>query len=244
MAWNNTQIKQHEKAAQALTEIIKKVAEFIKGKPNITDVAIRQFIKRQYKKYHLKSDKQKSIVAFNKNTSLVHYYALVPQKLKFNTLILVDIWARLNKKGAPFADISWMMYYGKEQPREYIALFEIVSQARNQAIKYLRRNLKKERVPLGKEIDAVVRNYLQQQGQAERFLHGTGHSLGFTRPHGKRVRINQRGKKPIPFNIGYTIEPGIYFNNKFGMRSEINFYIDHNFKLIITSEVQKKIIKI
>jgi len=144
--------------------------------------------------------------------------------------------------------------------------FKIVSQARNEAIKYLRRNLKKERVPLGKEIDAVVRNYLQQQGQAERFLHGAGHSLGFVSPHGRRVRINQRGKKPIPLNVGYTIEPGIYFNDKpphsshknyskrissniecgskFGMRSEINFYIDNDFKLIITSEIQKKIIKI
>ena len=240
MSWNKTQIKQHEKAAKALIEIIKKVAEFIKDKPNITDVEIRQFIKSQYKKYHLKSDKKKSIVAFNKKTSLVHYYAIIPQKLKFNTLILVDIWAKLDKKGAPFADISWMMYYGKELPREYIALFKIVSQARDEAIKYLERNLKKEIISLGKEIDAVVRNYFCKYGYAERFLHGTGHSLGFICPHGRRVRINRRGKKSIPLNIGYTIEPGIYFKNKFGMRSEINFYIDNNFKLVITSEVKKR----
>ncbi len=207
MSWNKTQIKQHESAAKALGEIVKDIVKFIKGDPNITDIEIRQFIRTQYKKYHLKSDKQKSIVAFNKNTSLVHYYALTPQRLKLNALILIDIWARLDKKGAPFADLSWMMYYGKE-------------------------------------IDAVVRNYLHQHGHAERFLHGTGHSLGFVSPHGRRVRINRRGKKPIPINIGYTIEPGIYFKGKFGMRSEINFYIDNNFKIIITTKVQKNIIKI
>ncbi|MFH1428000.1 MAG: hypothetical protein ABIG60_05775 [Patescibacteria group bacterium] len=41
MAWNKIQIKQHKEAAKALTEIIKKIAEFIKANPNITDVEIR-----------------------------------------------------------------------------------------------------------------------------------------------------------------------------------------------------------
>ncbi|MFH1427999.1 MAG: M24 family metallopeptidase [Patescibacteria group bacterium] len=201
-------------------------------------------MERQYKKYHLKSDKQKSIVAFNKNTSLVHYFALTPKKLKFNSLILIDIWARLNKKGAPFADISWMMYYGKELPREYIAIFKVISQARNEAIKYLRRNLKKKIIPRGKEIDEVVRNYLYQHKFSEKFLHGAGHSLGTTSPHGRKTRISKKGESPIPLNIGYSIEPGVYFINKFGMRSEVNFYLDSNMKLVITTNIQKNIIKI
>jgi len=35
-----------------------------------------------------------------------------------------------------------------------------------------------------------------------------------------------------------------YFKNKFGVRSEIDFYVDKNYKLIITTISQKQIIKI
>jgi len=40
--------------------------------------------------------------------------------------------------------------------------------------------------------------------------------------------------------IGYTIEPGLYFKN-FGIRSEVDFYINAKNQLIITSELQTKL---
>jgi len=244
MSWNKKQIEQHKKAAEILCKIIKQIVEFIKDNPQTTDVAVRQFIKSQYKKYHLISDKQKSIVAFGDDTSNVHFYAQQPRQLKNGDLIMIDIWARLAEIGAPFADITWMMYYGVKAPKQYINAFKIVAQARDKAISFLQNNLKKKIIPTGKEIDTVVRNYLDKHGHGDKFLHGTGHSLGFVSPHGTRTRISRKGKKPLPLNVGYTIEPGIYFKNKFGIRSEIDFYIDKNFKLIITTICQKQIIKI
>ncbi len=244
MSWNKKQIEQHKKAAETLNEIIKKIVEFIKDNSETTDVEVRQFIKKQYKKYHLKSDKQKSIVAFGDDTSNVHFYAEQQRQLKNGDLIMIDIWARLAEISAPFADITWMMYYGVKAPKQYVNAFKIVARARNKAISFLKNNLKKKIVPTGKEIDAVVRNYLEKYGHGDKFLHGTGHSLGFVSPHGTRTRISRKGKQPLPLNVGYTIEPGIYFKNRFGVRSEIDFYINENFKLIITTKVQNKIINI
>ncbi|MDD4271491.1 MAG: M24 family metallopeptidase [Patescibacteria group bacterium] len=244
MIWTSRQIKQHKQAAQALNEIIKKIVEFIKCNPETTDVDIRQFIKKQYKKYHLKSDKQGSIVAFGKNTAQVHYYAEEPRQLKKGDLIMIDIWARLDKKGAPFADITWMLYYGRKLPKQHANALEIVVKARDKVVKYLQNNLAKKTAPIGKEIDAVARNYLVKHGHGDKFLHSTGHSLGFVSPHGTRTRISRKGRQSLPLNVGYTIEPGIYFKNKFGMRSEIDFYINENYKLIITTICQKQIIKI
>lgn len=244
MSWNKKQIEQHKKAAEILGEIIKQAAEFIKSNHSITDVEIRQFIAKQYKKYHLRSAKQKSIVAFGKNTSQVHYYAEQLEKLKEGDLIMIDIWVRLAKKGAPFADITWMLYYGRKLPKQHADAFKMIIQARDKAISFIKSNLKKKIVPIGKEVDAVVRNYIEKRGHGDKFLHGTGHSLGITSPHGIRTRINRKGRQPLPLNTGYTIEPGIYFKNKFGVRSEINFYIDENYKLIITTKVQNQIIKI
>lgn len=243
MSWNKKQIEQHKKAAETLNEIIKKIVEFIKDNLETTDVEVRQFIKKQYKKYHLKSDKQKSIVAFGDDTSNVHFYAEKPRQLKNGDLIMIDIWARLAEIGAPFADITWMMYYGKKPLKQYSSAFKIVANARDKAIKYLQNNLVRKNVPTGKEVDRVVRNYLDKYGHSNKFLHGTGHSLGFISPHGTKTRISKKGKQSLPLNVGYTIEPGIYFKN-FGVRSEIDFYIDKNFKLIITTKVQKNIIKI
>ncbi|MFA6306693.1 MAG: M24 family metallopeptidase [Patescibacteria group bacterium] len=244
MSWTKKQIKQHKQAAEALRKIIKKIVEFIKYNPETTDVAIRQFIKKRYKRYHLKSDKQKSIVAFGKSTAHVHYYAEKPRRLKKGDIIMIDIWARLEEIGAPFADITWMMYYGRKLPKQHVDAFRIVAQAREMAIKYLQSNLKNKTIPLGKEIDDAARNYLNDHGLAEKFLHSTGHSLGLVSPHGRRTRISRKGRQSLPLNIGYTIEPGIYFKNKFGVRSEIDFYIDENYKLIITTICQKQIIKI
>ncbi|MBI4779619.1 aminopeptidase P family protein [Candidatus Falkowbacteria bacterium] len=244
MFWTKKQIKQHKQAAKTLNKIIDKVVEFIKSSPGITDVEIRQFIAKQYKKYHLISDKQKSIVSFGNDTSKVHYYAEQPRRLKNGDLIMIDIWARLAETGAPFADITWMLYYGRKLPERYVDVFKLVSEARDKAVKYLQSNLKNKIAPIGREADAVVRNYLAKRGHGDKFLHGTGHSLGLTSPHGARTRISKKGRQALPFNVGYTIEPGIYFKNKLGVRSEIDFYINENYKLIITTRVQNKIIKI
>lgn len=252
-----------------MNEIIDEVVKFIRLNPKTTDATVRQFIKQQYKKHHLKTDnKLKSIVAFGSDTSYVHYFADKPRQLKPGDLILVDIWAKLAENGAPFADITWMMYYGRKLPREYAAAFRTVVQARDKAVEYLQNNLKKKIRPLGKEIDAVVRKHLEKYGHGDKFLHGTGHSLGFVSAHGRLTRINRRGRQPLPLNVGYTIEPGVYFKNspphlicknknfskrvnlnikcggEFGVRSEIDFYVNENYKLIITTKLQKDIIKI
>lgn len=42
--------------------------------------------------------------------------------------------------------------------------------------------------------------------------------------------------------IPFTIEPGLYFKNRFGVRSEIDCYIDNNYRLVITSKIQRNIV--
>ncbi|MBI2459880.1 MAG: aminopeptidase P family protein [Parcubacteria group bacterium] len=242
-SWTKKQINQHKQAAKALNKIIEEVIEYIKNNLSVTDVEIRKFIAGRYKKYHLKSDKEKSIVALASDTANVHYYAEQPRQLKLSDLIMIDVWARLDQAGAPFADITWMLYYGRKLLPEHALVFRLIAQARDRTIKYLQNNLKKKIAPLGKEVDAVARNYLARHGWDKYFLHSTGHSLGFISPHGNRTRISRKGRRSLPLNVGYTIEPGIYFKNKFGVRSEIDFYIAENYKLIITTKVQKKIIK-
>ncbi len=43
--------------------------------------------------------------------------------------------------------------------------------------------------------------------------------------------------------IPFTIEPGIYYKDKFGIRSEIDCYVK-DYNLIVTGRVQRKIANI
>jgi Xaa-Pro aminopeptidase len=241
--WNKKQIEQHKKAADNLAKIVKEFSIYIKNNQHITEYEAAVFVKKLFRKYNLKSDKTNPIVAFRENTSFVHYYPEQKSlKLKPESLILFDLWGRVNAKGAPYADITWMLYFGKKVPKDVEKVFLAVIDTRDEAIKFIKKNLSKRNIPMGKEIDKHVRDYLHKYKLADKFLHGTGHSLGFTYAHGNKTRISPKGKQSLPINVGYTIEPGVYFKNKFGVRSEIDFYIDNNYTLVITGAVQQKII--
>jgi Xaa-Pro dipeptidase len=243
MQWTKEQIKDHGTAAKLLVKIKNETLRYIKTHKDISEFETSQFAQKQFRKYGLKTNHIPPIVSFCENTSFVHYHpSQYSKKLKPETLIMLDIWARLNKKGAPFADVTFMAYYGKNIPAKFFKLFKIVCEARDGATNFLKHELRKKTIPTGKKIDATTRNYIEKHGFGKEFLHGTGHSLGLTSPHGSGVRINRKNKKNLSRNVGYTIEPGIYLKDKFGVRSEIDFYIDENYKMIITSEAQKKII--
>ncbi len=152
---------------------------------------------------------------------------------------MIDLWAKLKKTNATFADVTWMCSI--EKPFKNIKeIFYTVLNARDNALSFIKNQLIKRKLPKGKQIDRVVRSYISSKGYGKFFLHKTGHVLGFYSDHGKGTNLARNSRNRIKLNTGYTIEPGIYLRNKFGVRSEIDFYIDKNFKLKITTDQQKK----
>ena len=246
IGWNKQAIIDHKKATGLLGIIKDETFNYLKNNPQVTEFKIQEFVLSRFKNYNLKTDALRPIIGFRQNTVLVHYFASPnkSKKLQPNSLILVDIWARLNKKGAPFADITWMGYSGNKIPENIEKIFSTVVRSRNKALNYIKARLKKKIIPTGEEIDVITRNYLKYHGLEKYFLHGTGHPLGLSNVHGRGAYLNLRGRSQLSRLVGYTIEPGIYLKNKFGVRSEIDFFIDENFKLNITTPIQNKIILI
>ena len=142
-----------------------------------------------------------------------------------------------------FGDITWMGFSGKTIPKEIQNTFNHVIKARNLAIKFIEEELSKNRYPRGIDVDNVVRNYFKKYDIEKYFIHGTGHSLGLQKCHGEQFNLNQKGEKNLMEEVPFTIEPGIYYNNKFGVRSEIDCYIK-NKKLKISGKIQDEIILI
>jgi len=243
MGWNKTKINKHIKAAELLNKIKDEAFKYIKKNKNISEYDVQRFIMVKFKMNGLRTDRA-PIVAFRQNTSFVHYYPSRYFKiLKPESLILIDIWARLKGKNSPFADITWMGYYGKKVPREVLKIFKIIIGARDGAVQYIEDVLRHGEIPGTYKVDKIVRDIIKKNGFGNNFLHTTGHSLGFVSPHGGK-RLGPKSKGLLRENVAYTIEPGIYLKNRFGVRSEIDFYINPDRKLIITTGFQKNIIKI
>lgn len=241
MKWNKKQIKDHIRTAKLLAEIKNEVFKILKNEKNISEYKIQQFVLKKFKEQKIKTV-YTPIVAFGSNTGLVHYYpSKKSKKLEPNTLVMLDIWGKLKGKNNPFADITLMAFKGSRVPKKVQEVLQIVFEARNKSVRFIKNNLKKGKIPIGAQIDKVARNHITNKGYGKYFLHNTGHSLGLRHVHGDEGLLGRDNNKPIQKNVAYTIEPGIYLKNKFGIRSEIDFYIDAKSKMIITSEIQKRI---
>jgi Xaa-Pro aminopeptidase len=68
------------------------------------------------------------------------------------------------------------------------------------------------------EVDEAARGILRRQGFGEAFSHSTGHGVGLEIHEPPRVGANQKTR--LEAGMVITIEPGIYFAGKFGIRIE------------------------
>lgn len=241
--WSKAQIKQHQIAADLLCRIMDETFEFIRSNPEITEYEVQQYIVAKLKENDMVEDADPPIVAFRQNTSFVHYFPVekTAKKLEQNSLIMIDIWARLNQPDAPFADITWMAWHGGEIPTEIQKGFDIIVKSRDSCVDYLKKNSKKD-VLWNKDIAKSMEDIVLESGLQDFLPHSFGHSLGTSSVHGKHGIILQNSKSSLPENVGYTIEPGIYIENKYGFRSEIDFYVSQDKELVVTTAVQEKLV--
>ena len=240
--WEKESINKHKLAAKILCEIKDLTLEFIKNKSEVNEKQVSDFILEKFEERGLKRDKDPPIVAFNLNTDRPHYDpSKNPLVLKEDTLILIDLWANLRGSKAPFADITWMAYKGQNIKEEIKKVFRVVVGARNKVVEFLNLELKKGNMPTGKEVDFAARDFINKAGYEGKFLHTLGHSLGKSSVHGIYSGLSRKNNKPLVKNLPYTIEPGVYLKDKFGIRSEIDFYISDENEVIITTDVQEEI---
>ena len=245
-SWTTQQIRQHREAARQLCEIKDETFKIMRKNPAISEHEVAGFILDEFKKRNLKTDPDIPIVAFRENTSFVHYFPKrgADKKLKPESLIMLDIWARVDEKGAPFADITWMAWHGGDIPADIQKGFRAVITSRDNGLGYIEDVLKREFRVKNSKLARAMNGVVLSSGMQDFIPHGFGHSLGTTTCHGRRGRFLEGSKSFVQENIAYTIEPGIYVENKFGFRSEIDFYVDENNRLNITTEVQREIVRI
>ncbi|MFZ5437597.1 MAG: M24 family metallopeptidase [Patescibacteria group bacterium] len=157
-----------------------------------------------------------TIVAFGGNGALPHHQP-TDQKLEKNQAVLIDAGAKFNGYRS---DMTRTFWFGDQPSQEFLNIETIVKQAYQQAVTLIATGPNGHLV---KDLDQAARNYIEQQGFGDEFIHTTGHGIGLD-IH-EPPSISWLNKEPLIANMTFTIEPGIYLLDKFGYRFENTIYL-------------------
>jgi len=231
--WSPEQLQSHIEASDKMHRIFfdafGEIARRIRANEATTEYDIEQFILRRWHEEGMGGEHDDAIVSVNANTANPHY---TPKKenalpIKRGDFVLLDLASKLRTPGAVFTDQTWTGYVGETVPEEYTKVFNIVRDARDAAVEFVRKNVREGKSIRGADVDDVSRGVITKAGYGEYFTHRTGHSIG-EEVHGNGVNIDNfetRDSRRIMPGVCFSIEPGIYLPGKFGVRSEIDVYV-------------------
>lgn len=250
-AWNEEQLQMHEEAARGLYasvhEAFAEIARRIRAGEPTTEYDIQQFIMGRFAERGMIT-KDPPIVAVNGNSAAPHYEPTREKHSPINKddFVLIDLWAKLDKPNSVYADITWTSFVGETVPDEVTRVFTVVRDARDAATEFVKEAFGSGRKVYGWEVDDACRNVIREAGMDQYFIHRTGHNI-HTEVHGNGANIDNLETKDsralIPRTC-FSIEPGIYLEGRFGVRSEIDVYVDENSARVTGGDVQRDVVAI
>lgn len=169
-----------------------------------------------YNKYDLSFE---AIVAVNENSAKPHAYPS-SKIYKQNDILLFDAGIKYKRYcsdrtvtfGNNLDNNSIMQREQKFKKKKYQKIYDIVLKAQEQTIKKARVGMK------ASKIDAIGRDIIEKAGYGKYFVHSTGHGVGLD-IH-EYPNISSKSDIIIEENMVFTVEPGIYLPNEFGVRIE------------------------
>ena len=164
-----------------------------------------------------------TIMAFGENSANPHHVNSV-RKLKQNEVVLLDYGCRFN---GYCSDITRTFWFGKKPSEEFTKTYALVKAAHDLALKLARPS-----APASLPHSAVC-DFFEDKGKLKKyFIHGLGHSLG-TAIH-EPPFMNLKTQEVLKAGNIVTIEPGLYFEGKFGIRYEDTVLIAEDKNKILT----------
>jgi Xaa-Pro aminopeptidase len=158
-----------------------------------------------------------AIVAIDENAAKPH--ALPTDKiLQKGNLLLVDAGIKYKRYCSDRTCTSYFdenINFDRDQKFEdskIQKMYDLVLKSQLTAIESARSGMK------ASEIDKIARDVIEDAGYGKYFVHSTGHGVGLD-IH-EYPYISSKSNMIIEENMVFTIEPGIYIENEFGIRIE------------------------
>jgi Xaa-Pro aminopeptidase len=230
------------KVDQIKDEAFATIADAHSRGTTITEFDVQSFIMERFAALGLETP-DPPIVAVNAHSGDPHFEVsrTSPSRIVPGDWVLIDLWARFPGDENIYSDVTWNGYCGRDVPARHREVFDAVLAARNASLALAKARWKEGAPVQGHELDTAARDVLIARGLAQFVRHRTGHSLSQgPMVHGNGMNLDSLEtmdtRLMLP-RIGFTIEPGAYLP-EFGVRSEINVYVDPKKGPTVTSNVQ------
>lgn len=249
-AWSESALSKHENASRMVGEIkdaaFSLISERTKSGGTIGEFEVQQFIMSRFGAQGLETP-DSPICSVNANSGDPHYGPDADHSavIRRGDWVLIDLWARIPGDDNIYSDITWVGFVGESPSDEHRRVFGVVTAARDAALQLAIDRWAARQAVRGWELDDAARNRIIAAGFEHGIKHRTGHSLSpGPLVHGVGMNLDNletHDTRDMLPGIGFTIEPGVYLPN-FGVRSEINVYVDPVRGPRVTSGVQREII--
>lgn len=235
----------HYKAMEVLLDTVKmafiKVKSSISAGDRLTEYALQQAMLDHMKAGGLTTNAP-PIVGVDAHGADPHYEP-GPEgsfDIEKDQVLLLDLWAKENKTGSVYGDITWCAWTGTVVPDEQRKVFNIVLAARDAGIAKAREAA--AGTVCGWEVDRATRDVIDKAGYGEYFIHRTGHSI-YEDDHANGANMDDFETRDIRRLLPHTlfsIEPGIYLPGRFGFRSEVDLLVRDS-EVVVTGRKQESL---
>ena len=231
--WDDDQWAMHQQAAKhtdaAYGVAWAFIAEEIRKQGYATETAVQARIMRHFADTGMVTD-HPPIVGEGPHSADPHFAPAVDidRRITPGSFVLIDLWAKLDKPRAVYSDLTRVGYVGEDVPAKVNEVFHVVAAARDAAIARVKRAFPDGEVLRGWEVDGAARDVIERAGYGQYFVHRTGHNIG-QETHGNGAHMDgleTREDRRVMQRTCFSIETGIYLPGEFGVRSEVNVYVD------------------
>ena len=245
--WSDQALATHRTASDALYRIKDQAFALVRARlaagGTLTEYDVQQAMLGWFEQEGLTADDTPNVSA-QENAGNPHYHPSreIHRAIGRDEVLLLDLWGKLQRPGAVFADITWVGFTGSVVPDEYARAFAAARDGRDAAVALVQTSAREGRELRGFEVDRECRTVVDRAGYGAEFIHRTGHSLGET-VHGNGVHLDDYethdDRRLIP-GTGFTIEPGVY-TARYGVRTEINMFMAER-EAFVSGPLQQEII--
>jgi Xaa-Pro aminopeptidase len=181
----------------------------------ITEIEVSNFIEKQMIDNGAEGVSFETIVAFGKNSAIPHHVT-DSTKLECNQPVLIDVGCKY--KGY-CSDLTRTVFFGKPD-EEFLRSYEAVYTANVTAIDKISDGMK---CSVAHNIACEV---LNEYGLLDKFTHSLGHGVGLE-IH-EFPRLSTTSESTLKNGMVFTVEPGVYLNDKYGIRIEDTVLLENS----------------
>ncbi|MCH9608928.1 MAG: hypothetical protein S4CHLAM45_03330 [Chlamydiales bacterium] len=242
------QIDTHLKAADVLKSTIfnvwEMIADRLKQEKRITEYDVQKFIISEFMANKCITEDGPTC-AVNGNSSHPHYIATKQSaaEIQRGDLILIDLWCKLDVPHGIYADITRVAVAASEPTPRQEEVFTVVANAQKAAYTFLKQRLENGEKVRGYEVDNICRQYIEEKGYGKFFTHRSGHNID-TQIHGAGANLDNfetsDRRKILPCTC-FSVEPGIYLPDEFGVRLEYDILVKADNTPQITGGIEETI---